>query len=361
MVFIFKHLISFMHVSIEEKLARKQTDIIKRMRGLRRPKLNDIFKRKFYIVPRDIVVSNYQRTIPAVIFNPGVTVKEDTVLTFPRLIFDYYKYVSSIGYFEVQISDLVNNTMDKPIYVKILLWPKEIWEFLGCEDARAFSFKDRILILYTGKGYWYKDGKLFRRDVLGFVEFTNSMEMIRKGYFKIVSKSGELIPKSNKDSAFIEINGKEASILTRPEIGGQHICWRAIADIDKLVIFDYSLEPALPTEKWEVKVGWSTNVVKLSSNEYLVGWHGVLRLNLSYANGLAIIDKQGMLLATTNYVLAPKGLQEEYGDRPLVIFGNGLLKSKEKVLWVGGVSDYCIGVFETNLDTIIENMKWIKG
>ena len=52
---------------------------------------------------------------------------------------------------------------------------------------------------------------------------------------------------------------------------------------------------------------------------------------------------------------------EQYGDRPLVIFGDGLFRYGELVVWVGGVSDYSIGVFATELDRIEENLRWIRG
>ncbi|GAI40311.1 unnamed protein product [marine sediment metagenome] len=121
-----------------------------------------------------------------------------------------------------------------------------------------------------------------------------------------------------------------------------------------------TLEPVMAVENWEEKVGWSTNVVKLSGNEYLVGWHGVLKDDRSYRNGLAIVDKGGDILAVSNYLLAPKGLKESYGDCPLVIFGNGLVKYKEDLIWVGGISDYCMGIFATNLEKALEKLKWIK-
>jgi len=350
-----------MSASIEKRLARRQEVAIRHMRGLRKPKFDDIFERRIYIAPKDIVIDNYQRPKPVVIFNPGAMIKEDKVLIFPRLIFDYYKYVSSIGLFEANLRDLMRSSLSIPVHTSIILWPKEIWEFLGCEDPRIFVAGDKIYMLYTGKGYCYKNGQLTRRDVLGFIELTPSISIARKGFFRIVNEAEEFIPRTNKDSAFIKARNREVTLLTRPEIKERHICWKAVADLDDLSIFEKTLEPVFPNEEWEVKVGWSTNVISLSKDEYLVGWHAVLRSNLAYMNGLAIVNSQGTLLAISNYVLGPRGLQEEYGDRPLVIFGDGLLKYNEKILWIGGVSDYCIGVFITDLDTIMERMRWIKG
>ncbi len=51
---------------------------------------------------------------------------------------------------------------------------------------------------------------------------------------------------------------------------------------------------------------------------------------------------------------------EKYGDRPHVIFGNGLVLVKDTLYWVGGVSDYAIGIYSIELDKILEKLKWIE-
>ncbi|MCD6488766.1 MAG: hypothetical protein J7K21_06035 [Desulfurococcales archaeon] len=64
---------------------------------------------------------------------------------------------------------------------------------------------------------------------------------------------------------------------------------------------------------------------------------------------------------TRYYVLTAKELNEVYGDRPGVIFGNGLVVIKDTILWIGGVGDHIIGIFSTNMDKIIEEINWLKG
>jgi len=49
-------------------------------------------------------------------------------------------------------------------------------------------------------------------------------------------------------------------------------------------------------------------------------------------------------------------LNEEYGDRAMVIFGDGLIIYQDKLLWIGGVSDYCIGVFIADLDNVLKTL-----
>jgi len=33
---------------------------------------------------------------------------------------------------------------------------------------------------------------------------------------------------------------------------------------------------------------------------------------------------------------------------------------KEFIYWIGGISDYAIGIFRTSLDKIFEIVRWIK-
>jgi predicted GH43/DUF377 family glycosyl hydrolase len=72
------------------------------------------------------------------------------------------------------------------------------------------------------------------------------------------------------------------------------------------------------------------------------------------------VDGDGNLLAVSDYLLEPKGLKEDYGDRPHVIFGCGLAKYGKYLLWIGGISDYAIGVFATELHKVMEKLRWIK-
>ena len=155
--------------------------------------------------------------------------------------------------------------------------------------------------------------------------------------------------------------GRHATMLTRPTVSDlPDLCWRAEADLAKLMIPEASLQPVLTPELWEYKVGWSTNTVQLSQDEYLVGWHGILREDFSYRNGLAIVHTEGKLQAISDYLLAPKGLSECYGDRSLAIFGNGLVVYKDYLIWIGGGSDYGIGIFITKIEEALEKLRPLR-
>lgn len=330
------------------------------LRGLRRNIVEPIFKRALLITPSDVNVVNYPRR-PVAIFNPGAVLNGDELLIFPRMVFDYLNYTSSIGLIRLRISDVVNGNVAKPIEAKLIMWPRELWEFRGCEDPRIIKHGDQYLMLYTGWGYYYEGNELRPRAHQAFAVLDSDLNVVRRGYFRVKTREGDYYtPEWWKDSAFLEVEGDEAPMLTRPNIKGVEVGWFSIANLSELTVNEESMRPVLPFEDFELKVGWSTNVVKLSRNEYLVGWHGVVKEDYSYRNGLAVVNSNGELLAISNYLLAPGSIEEEYGDRPKVIFGDGLVKWSEQLLWVGGVSDYAVGIYLANVNEALGSLKWVS-
>jgi predicted GH43/DUF377 family glycosyl hydrolase len=311
---------------IETKLWDKAKRAVKELQGVREPRIErDIFTKRYYISPQDLLITNYPRTQPVAAFNPGALEQDGKLLIFP--------------------DEVLQGRIKKPLETKIVLWPEKIWEFgHGCEDPRVQMVGKSIYMLYTGAKHYQLRDQVIRKSVLGFAELGRSFNVQRRGYFSTIDEQESAVL-SNKDSAFIEIDGNNATMLTRPDLQGEALCWRATADLDSLTIKEESMNPVLAPEAWEEKVGWSTNTVKLSTGEYLVGWHAVLKEDLSYKDGLVLVSSEGKLLAISNYLLAPQGLAENYGDRPFVIFGDGLVKYEDYLIWVGGISDYGIGIF----------------
>lgn len=331
---------------------------LERFRGFREPRVEDIFKRIAYVFPSDVTVINYARK-PMAIFNPGAVLVNNELWVFPRLIFDYYTYVSSIGLFKLRVEDLLSKGVEKPVEIRIVVWPRELWEFRGCEDPRVHIHDNYVYMLYTGYGY-HRLGNEYRLiPVQSFAVLSPELKPLRRDFFKLSYRGQDHIVQM-KDSTFIDIRGSSTSMLCRPTIDSIEINWRCLADLENLKIDVESMDPVMVFEPWELKIGWSTNVVELSKGEYLVGWHAVLQEDLSYRNGIAVVDAYGNVLAVSNYLLVPRGIVEEYGDRPLVIFGNGLVRYRELVIWIGGVSDYAVGIFATPLDKLLEKLKWIQ-
>jgi len=347
---------------VEEALWAKAEEALRALRGLRKPEVNDIFERPLYLGPPDFYVVNYHRHTPIGAFNPGAALDGDRLLIFVRLVFEFYGYISSVGLAEVPVEEALSGELsEKPLRTRIILWPREPWEHRGCEDPRAFRTPDgKWLILYCAHGYYWLAGRRVQTDALALAELDENFEVLRRGYFS-VRKGEHVWAPSNRDSAILSLRGREATLATRPVVRGKKLCWRALADLEGLEMPEEELRPVMAPEEWESHIGWSTNAVRLSKDEYLIGWHGVANSDLAYRNGLAILDGEGELLAVSDYVLSPRSLYEEYGDRCMTLFGNGLVRYKELLIWVGGVCDACVGIFTVELDRALETLRWMRG
>ena len=347
---------------IEDSLEEKMRYALRNLKGYREPKIEDIFDvGRYYLGPEDFHITNYVRRKPHSAFNPGAILIGDNVLIFPRLIFEYYSYSTSVGVCSVKINDLMEDSIKTPLETNIILWPKEPWEHLGCEDPRIFEKNSLIYVLYTGKGYYRPPNRgIIKNDALALAILDRDWNIAKRGFFYVEKGDEKHVP-SNRDSAILDIKDDKATMVTRPVVKGVKVCWYSVADLEKLSMPEEDLKPVFAPEDFESHIGWSTNAVRLSQNEYLVGWHGVSKYDFAYRNGLAIVNETGDLLAISNYVLSPRGLIEEYGDRPFTLFGNGLIKYKESLIWIGGIGDCCIGIFIAELDKALEKLKWIKA
>ena len=361
----------------EERLMKKVKKASKEINLPIKNRVDDIFNERMYFFPQDFKTINYPRDIKAV-FNPGVDFDGKAVEIFPRFAFDYHVYTGSIGRCEkINIENLFSGDFKKPILTEIILYPgiektgRE--DFNGYEDARIFSQNGTSFVLCTGNvGKGHHDDEFSRKvgGVLVLAKF-EKRKLIEKGYFKIGGKDGNFLIESQKDAAFITIKGNKANLLTRLGFGNDFTptaCWSGeadLADFKELIIPEDNLEVILLPPPWTTKVGWSSNTVQIGSDEYLVGLHEVLKSDLSYNSRLAVINGQGELQAITpDYVLAPdrKRAIECLGDRPLVIFGDGLLIDKEgdRIVCIYGVSDWCIGVFGVDFQNAMDKLKWLK-
>ncbi len=331
-----------------------------RLKGLRRPVTEEVFTRLALIYPERLLVVNYGRRKPAAAFNPGALLSGDRLLVYPRLVFEYYWYVSSIGLFELELRTLQGLEEVGNIPVRIVLHPSGPEDLRGCEDPRVQDFGGRILLLYTSVSPG--DKGVEARQSIAEVEGNSARKL---GHVRL-KHGDEYYSMFWKDSALVGESPGNTLILTRPSIplGGDaflEVGWSAPLDFRDLSVSTGSMTPLLVSEDFEIKVGWSTNALKISSNEYIVGWHGVGR-DYIYRNGLALVDSEGNLLGISDYLLSPKpSIEEFYGDRPGVIFGCGLVKYQEYLLWVGGVSDYAIGIWRAELDEALEHLRYVRG
>lgn len=322
----------------------------------RSPHTEDFFQRRLYLSPEDIEVTNYLRRRPMAAFNPGAVLRDGVVHLFPRLVFEYYSYASAIGYAAVPVDELLQGRLPRPLPVQIVLYPTEAWEASrGCEDARAHAIGEGFALFYTGVGKLGEAALTDHKDVffpaLALAELGRDLRLRRKGIVRL-GREGEGLLLPTKNATFLEGD----AFLLRPSLPGlPDTGWRGRLDREGLRAF--ALEPVLPPEPFEFKVGWSTNAVRLEDGTYLVAYHGILRADFSYRHGFVRLSGSGELLAYTSYLLAPRGLNESYGDRPLTLYGNGLFLHGEELVFVAGVGDYGIGVMTAPLEEVLKRMQ----
>jgi predicted GH43/DUF377 family glycosyl hydrolase len=332
--------------------------------GLRKAEVEDIFERVCFILPEKLRVEFAGNEVrPRHAFNPAAELRGKSLLIYPRLILDELGVVSVIGGFELDVEQVLSADLSSPVECELFLTPAFGWEKKGCEDPRVFV-QAKKHILYTACGEWvYRDGKV-RIDALAHACLD---ELDERSCVTLAHQGKHLLPYSNKDACIISMRGGDAYMLLRPELrirgafeGKLRVVHRGVFDSSSKEVRE--LSPVLGPERFETKVGCSTNAVELGKSEYLVGFHGVSKADFFYRNGFLVVNEAGELLGLTDYLLAPdiKNQLESLGPYVGVIFGDGLVRYKELLLWIGGVADSRMGVFSCELDEVLERVRWLR-
>ena len=116
----------------------------------------------------------------------------------------------------------------------------------------------------------------------------------------------------------------------------------------------------LPNSEFERKTGANTSL-KLSSNEYLLIFHSVEKPHGMYYTYAAILSNDGELLGLTPKPILPPLPSYYSGRRPSTIFVCGALKLKDKIILSTGKDDEVLLILETNIDEILNKIRYIKG
>ena len=332
-----------------------------RARGLRNARCIDVFERLLYLTPRDVVVRGVGRDVRA-FFNPGAVLVGNELVIFPRMIFDYYWYVSCIGIARLRIEEVLDASIPRPLEVEVLLYPEAWFEMgRGCEDPRATLVGNGVVfVMYTAVGSRNPEYCVpVPMQGYAMVDLENRRVSMRN-VLKARMGSETFVLEDWKNGTVLRYGARRCMALARPSIPSFSACWSCIFDPVEGFVELESVKLILAPEPWEYKVGWSTNVVKLEKDLYLAAWHGVSRSDYGYRHGFALLDSEGNLVGVTNYLLEPRTIHEKLGDRPNTIYGCGLVLYREKLLWIGGAGDHSIVVAATDLDKVMENVRWVE-
>lgn len=298
----------------------------------------EIFKLEALFTPQQFILQDYPR-VPISAFNPAAynLPETDDIVIFPRLVFDDQFYVSSIGVCAPISLNKLSSV--KTITTRLLAFPSDKTDFKGLEDPRITEDGKKML-------HVAHDEHAISRTVLS--EYHNGALYNSR---PLVLASPNESTMSGCDAALIN----DDYLVFRPELEDL-TSYSVPYDQNGNINFKESY-PVLSPYIHELKRGFSTNVVKLSSDAYLIGWHTVLRRNLEYANGFMLLSGIGEDIGISKPFFRLPNTMIKYGNRPNTLFGCGLILHHETLYWVGGIGDWSIGIFSTPLEKVLECVK----
>ena len=315
----------------------------------------DIVKRIKFIYPDNIVIENYPRK-PVAIFNPGVILEGDVLKVYPRIQFDYYNYVSCIGYFELELSELESKGSEKSITCRVVIYPTLREEYLGCEDPRIQKIGNDYMMFYTGVSLVNQPPYLpmvrsfiWVKSHLCVAISKDGIHWKKLGYVKIEGK----VPPHDKDG-FVLYKGGRYVLFHRPIIDFKYYCWRGILDLETLDSTDNSIV-FTPTEH-EQRVGWSTPPVE-TNGDYIVLVHAKC-IDQRYRIFACLIDGKTLEIEaiTPYYIMEPRELPEILGDTVHVVFPCGAVRLDNYLVITYGAGDWCIGIGKIELSELLHHV-----
>lgn len=305
--------------------------------------MKNIFELEVLLVGKQFKMSNYPET-PLGAWNPAAYLNDQKKLVIlPRLHFDIRFYVSSLGLCKPIALESLNDVEE--IRTKIIKYPTTNNEIRGVEDPRITEDGKKILTVGLGKT---KDGKIFTSQT-NMNTFNGSSITNTKPLLFNNDEIG-----TGRDAVLVN----DHVLLFRPEAKPLRTYRTFYTEsAENIVISDKDLMPLkeLDKQEGERKRGLSTNVVKLATNEYIVGWHNVLEDKIEYKEGFMLIDDEGEPREISKTVLETTGILR-YSARPFTLFGCGLVLYKDRLYWIGGIGDSWIGIFSAELDAVIEGV-----
>lgn len=184
------------------------------------------------------------------------------------------------------------------------------------------------------------------------------------------------IPKSIEPVLFGNLNGEafiirdyrdtfplnEKYMVTRPWIEDLGVGAIMIGPRDENIIELKELKgyPELAPITYERKTGGNCTV-KISSNEYLLIFHGVEAYFGCYYTYVALLDSDGELLGVSPKPVISPRVKDYIGARPATIFVCGAQLVKDELIVSAGKDDEITLIMSAPLDKVIGEIKFIKG
>lgn len=322
----------------------------------RRFETKDIVKRIKAIAGHDIVLKNYPIKVPRVAFNPSIHLFGEKLRVYARIIIGYYTYTSAIAEFDISLEELYENTQKK-YEAELTVYPTTRYDLWGVEDPRVYEIDGKLYMTYTGRTVFYfnpevktertlpvtaryENGKWKKIAVFRMPDEIRSFVTSDKNAFMVKSEKLMLFHRLHmlNDKFYLAVCNVPESVLNSEEL--QEI------EIGENI----TLMEAAP---FESKIGWATPPVKVN-DEYLVLIHGVDRELSAYRVFAVLMNKEGFFTAVTPfYILEPREIYEQYGDRPFVVFPCGIQRIGDRLIISYGGADSFVVLGEIKLDDLM--------
>lgn len=331
---------------------------------LRRNEDLDIVRRLGFLQSERIIIKNHPTNRPFTIFNASIFVnsKKEMAWIYARIIHGYYMYVSSIAEIPIHLNDIYNGEIiEKNYEAHIVIYPSNKYDISGAEDPRVYMLDEDIYMTYTGRTLLYFSAEKYWKvvPVTAIYDRTNG-KWIKKYIFMLDKNKFKTI-EGDKD-AFLHKIGNNVFFFHRPSIenvGDLLLISRTeiFRDRDKIAKEVYVrdsinlMEPA----SFEIKLGWATPPINISSTKVVALLHAVEREIAAY-KVIAIEIELGkneivITAVTPRYIMVPKESYEMIGDRPFVVFPCGIwmLNNNELIIAYGAADTFVgIGIIDIN-------------
>lgn len=345
---------------------------------IRRYKLNPIIK------PEDIRLTNEELEVLGV-FNPAATKIDDKIILLIRVAL---KPKSEKGWVRILVADKNSN-----YNFKIQSWKKQKSLRISQKDVRYVDINDKryltsLSLFYLAQSfdgfhfslsdypvfipatdyetYGVEDPRITKIDDNYFITYTAVSEngfcaalASTKDFFKF-DRLGIILPPENKDVVLFPRRIKEKFYsLHRPTVSfiGKPSLWIS-ESVDLIHWGNHQILLTPLDNKWERKKIGAGPEPMLTDKGWLVIYHSCGD-NEVYSISAVLIDRNDpckIIGRTKKPLLIPKYNYEKYGVVPNVIFSNGWISDKDKILIYYGAADTSVAVAETSLDYLLAEM-----
>lgn len=314
----------------------------------------DLMRRVAVITPSMVKLANHPVRHPVAVFNPALFLGDSELLILARVVLGYYKYVSAIAEFRLDLNDVLEGEVPEEIEARITVVPRDWFDIWGAEDPRGTVVEGDKYIVYTGRTKHYFSGAHEKTLPVIAREMENG-EWVKTGIVRHPERDKVV---SDKD-AFVVKEGEHYLLFHRPHYGGKDFrtVISVVRGLEGDVVVDGTKELLRP-ELFEEKIGWGTPPIEIGGGKLLIILHGVDRHIKAYRAFATLIRIKGgdaeVVGISRTYITEPSEPYEMYGDRPMVVFPCGAVKIDDNVIIAYGAADQVIGLGVLDLSEVMD-------